>query len=125
MKIKTRKITEEDIIIGKKIRELRTISGISRETLAKKMDITVQQLQKYEVGGNRISASNLYKIANILKIPITEFFEDTKIEYKNKNLCKKYNFLRNFEKLEKNTKKSIRSLINNIAKNKEVEQCQI
>jgi transcriptional regulator with XRE-family HTH domain len=124
MKIKTR-ITEEDIIIGKKIRELRTISGISRDTLAKKMDITVQQLQKYEVGGNRISASNLYKIAKILKIPITEFFEDTKIEYKNKNLCKKYNFLRNFEKLEKNTKKSIRSLINNIAKNKEVDQCQI
>jgi len=64
-----------DALIGKKIKQFRLLSSMSQECLAKELGITFQQVQKYEKGINRISASRLQDIAAILKRKVEEFFE--------------------------------------------------
>ncbi len=64
-----------DIFVGKKIRQRRTLLGISQEKLSNSLNITFQQVQKYESGANRVSSSRLYNISKILKVTISYFFE--------------------------------------------------
>ena len=64
-----------DLHVGGRIRMRRRILGISQEKLADALGLTFQQVQKYERGANRVSASNLYEIARTLQAPITYFFE--------------------------------------------------
>ena len=64
-----------DIFVGSKVRFRRTLLNMSQEKLATAMGLTFQQVQKYERGLNRISASRLWEIANILKTPISFFFD--------------------------------------------------
>jgi transcriptional regulator with XRE-family HTH domain len=66
--------------IGKKIKELRVTQGFSRGIVAKAIDVTHQQLQKYELAKNRISAARLALIANFFKVDIKDFFEISEIE---------------------------------------------
>ncbi|MFN7226175.1 MAG: helix-turn-helix domain-containing protein [Holosporales bacterium] len=60
--------------VGQRLRLLRSMSGISQERLASDIGLTFQQIQKYERGANRISASKLYEIAQSLKVSISAFF---------------------------------------------------
>jgi len=69
-----------DIIIGERIHELRISMGLSRQQLANKIDVTHQQLQKYEKGTNRISAGRLAAIAKALKKPVAFFFDSIEEE---------------------------------------------
>ena len=64
-----------DLHVGGRIRMRRRILGISQEKLADALGLTFQQVQKYERGANRVSASKLYEIARTLQAPITYFFE--------------------------------------------------
>ena len=64
-----------DLHVGARIRMRRRELGLSQETLAEAIGITFQQLQKYERGANRISASRLYALALVLKISIEWCFE--------------------------------------------------
>lgn len=61
--------------IGSRLREARTMRGMSQEDLAKRIGLTFQQVQKYEKGANRISATQLFDLAGIMELPITWFFE--------------------------------------------------
>ena len=70
--------TEADVEIGSKLKKLRTLKGISQTAIADQLDLTFQQLQKYERGTNRISAVNLHKLSKILEVPMTAFFEEEK-----------------------------------------------
>jgi len=63
-----------DIHVGARIRQKRKEMGMSQEVLATQLDLTFQQVQKYERGANRVSASKLHEIAVSLKTPITYFF---------------------------------------------------
>ncbi len=65
-----------DAYVGARVRLRRTLLGMSQEKLADALDLTFQQIQKYERGMNRIGASNLYKIAQVLHVPISYFFDD-------------------------------------------------
>jgi transcriptional regulator with XRE-family HTH domain len=65
-----------DIQLGKKLRQLRNIKGVSQDALAQESGITFQQVQKYEKGVNRISASRLVDFAKILETDISFFFKD-------------------------------------------------
>lgn len=67
---------EFDVRIGALVRSFRTSRGVSLETLGKSLGVTYQQVQKYETGANRISASTLSRIARFLGVSITVFFED-------------------------------------------------
>ena len=65
-----------DVYAGKRLRERRLILDINQRTLAERAgDITYQQLQKYEIAANRISASRLYEFSKALGVPVTYFFE--------------------------------------------------
>ncbi len=64
-----------DIHVGKKLRTIRVLRGLSQQKLGKKVGITFQQIQKYEHGTNRISAGRLYELANILEISVLDFYE--------------------------------------------------
>lgn len=68
-----------DAHLGDRLREARLAQGLSQTSLADILGITFQQIQKYEKGKNRISASRLYEIALALQLPITFFFEGTKL----------------------------------------------
>lgn len=63
-----------DVHVGRKVRRFREIADISQSKLAEGLGITFQQVQKYENGSNRVSASRLYNIANILQKPFYSFF---------------------------------------------------
>ncbi|MDX2143743.1 MAG: helix-turn-helix transcriptional regulator [Rhodospirillaceae bacterium] len=65
-----------DIHVGKRIKLRRTLLHISQEQLAGDVGVTFQQVQKYESGHNRVSASRLYDISRVLSCPISYFFED-------------------------------------------------
>ena len=60
--------------VGAAIRRFRTDLGLSQHALAARLSLSGQQLQKYESGANRVSASALYRIARELDQPVTAFF---------------------------------------------------
>jgi transcriptional regulator with XRE-family HTH domain len=63
--------------VGMQLRQRRSLLGLSQEKLAEQVGITFQQIQKYENGANRISASRLYEFSKVLDIPVSFFFEST------------------------------------------------
>ena len=58
------------------MRQRRTLLGFSQERLANALDLTFQQVQKYERGANRIGAGRLYQLARALDVPVTYFFDE-------------------------------------------------
>lgn len=64
-----------DKYVGSRVRMRRLMLATSQETLGNKLGITFQQVQKYEKGKNRISASRLQAICDILQVPVSFFFE--------------------------------------------------
>lgn len=65
-----------DIHVGSRVRLRRTLLGLSQEKLGDAVGLTFQQIQKYERGANRIGASRLFQLCNILDVDISYFFED-------------------------------------------------
>lgn len=65
-----------DISVGNRVRGRRILMGMSQERLAEELGITFQQVQKYEKGTNRVSASRLSDISQILEVVPGYFFED-------------------------------------------------
>jgi transcriptional regulator with XRE-family HTH domain len=66
-----------DEAVGARIRLLRKGRKISQEEFGKAIGVTFQQVQKYEIGENRIGASRLHLVAIALNVPISELFEGT------------------------------------------------
>jgi len=64
-----------DVHVGKRIRHRRWMVGMTQQQLAEKVGIKFQQIQKYETGMNRVSASRLWDIADAVNVPISFFFE--------------------------------------------------
>ena len=64
-----------DLHVGSRIRLRRKVLGISQERLADALGLTFQQVQKYERGSNRVSASKLYEIAATLQVQVAYFFD--------------------------------------------------
>lgn len=65
-----------DVAIGSCLRQKRLERKISQEELGRAIDVTFQQIQKYEAGQNRISASKLYMVACVLDVDIQDFFSE-------------------------------------------------
>ncbi|MDW9481742.1 helix-turn-helix domain-containing protein [Sinorhizobium meliloti] len=81
MRVKKRSPRDIDVLVGQNLRALRTLQGMSQTALGEKLEITFQQIQKYEKGTNRIAASTLYELARIFDVSIEAFFQgadDTK-----------------------------------------------
>ncbi len=65
-----------DVHVGGRLRTRRTLLGLSQMALADAIGLTFQQLQKYEKGANRIGASRLYDLSQVLDIDIAYFFDE-------------------------------------------------
>jgi transcriptional regulator with XRE-family HTH domain len=64
-----------DRYVGSRVRMRRLMLGMSQTDLANGLDLTFQQIQKYEKGTNRVGASRLQQMANLLQVPVAFFFE--------------------------------------------------
>lgn len=67
-----------DVHVGKRIRQRRWLVGMTQQKLAEHVGIKFQQIQKYETGANRVSASRLWDIADALDVDVSFFFEGLK-----------------------------------------------
>lgn len=63
-----------DIHVGQRLRAMRKLRGLSQSDVAAHLELTFQQVQKYERGVNRVSASKMYAMAGLLGVPAAEFF---------------------------------------------------
>lgn len=66
---------EIDMYVGRRLRRRRRLLGLTQQRLAESIGMRFQQIQKYECGANRVTASRLYQIAVALNVPTTYFFE--------------------------------------------------
>lgn len=64
-----------DVHVGTRVRLRRQILKMSQEKLGDNLGVTFQQVQKYERGSNRVGASRLWKMSQVLEVPISFFFE--------------------------------------------------
>ena len=106
--------------LGKKLRMRRLSLGLTQTKVANAINVTFQQIQKYEKGTNGVSSSRLMQLSNFLKVPITYFFEDY-LDYKadqetnrvgNTNEDLNYSFLvKIFSKLSEEEKSKINNIL--------------
>ncbi len=65
-----------DVHVGARLRQRRTLMGMSQTNLGDVLGVSFQQVQKYENGANRISASRLFALSRVLDVPVEYFFDD-------------------------------------------------
>jgi len=111
-----------NVHLGKKLRLRRLSLGLTQTKVAQAINVTFQQIQKYEKGTNGVSSNRLMQLSQFLKVPIIYFFEDFK-EFKDINAEEmsnddlNYSFLsRTFSSLSKNQKDKILQILNNTVK---------
>lgn len=66
---------EIDLHVGRRLRRRRRLLGLTQQQLAQSIGIRFQQVQKYECGANRVTASRLYELASALQAPVSYFYE--------------------------------------------------
>jgi transcriptional regulator with XRE-family HTH domain len=76
--VSPRKPTAIDKHVGRRLRLLRQIREVSLEKLAEIVDVAPQQIQKYEIGETRISASRIFELSKIFGVPLAWFYDDLK-----------------------------------------------
>jgi len=64
-----------DIHVGQRIKEIRTVRSLTQSNVAEQLGISFQQLQKYETGANRVSASRMFELSKLLGVSPSFFFE--------------------------------------------------
>ena len=111
-----------NIHLGKKLRLRRLSLGLTQTKVAQAINVTFQQIQKYEKGTNGVSSNRLMQLSQFLKVPIIYFFEDFK-EFKDissseeNNEDLNYSFLsRTFSSLSRLQKDKILQILNNTSK---------
>jgi len=111
-----------NVHLGKKLRIRRLSLGLTQTKVAQAINVTFQQIQKYEKGTNGVSSNRLMQLSQFLKVPIIYFFEDFKDfkdlttgESTNDDL--NYSFLsRTFSSLSRSQKEKILQILNNTSK---------
>ena len=71
-----KRISPVDVHVGVRVRLRRTLLGMTQTDLSDVLSLSYQQVQKYEIGMNRISASRLFDLSRVLDVPVEYFFED-------------------------------------------------
>lgn len=80
-----KRVTKIDCHVGKKLKLRRVNLGLSQQKLGELLNITFQQIQKYEKGVNRVSGGRLYELSKILEVPVSYFFEGIDDDTKDSN----------------------------------------
>ena len=68
------KVDPVDIYVGKRLKSRRLMLGLSQNDLGEAVNVSIQQIQKYERATNRISSRKLYNLAKFLRVPVSYFF---------------------------------------------------
>ena len=107
-----------NIHLGKKLRMRRLSLGLTQTKVAQAINVTFQQIQKYEKGTNGVSSSRLMQLSNFLKVPITYFYEDYREFKDSENLNSdedlNYAFLsKTFSSLSRTQKDKIMQVLRN------------
>ena len=110
-----------NIHLGKKLRMQRLSLGLTQTKVANAINVTFQQIQKYEKGTNGVSSNRLMQLSNFLKVPITYFYEDyTDFSQTDSTKDLNYSFLiKTFEKLSESQKLKIIQILKNTGSLKE------
>ena len=106
--------------LGNKLKLRRLALGLTQTKVAKAINVTFQQIQKYEKGTNGVSSSRLMQLANFLKVPVTYFYEDFP-SYKSEGAAESssssdlnYSFLvKTFSKLSESEKSKLLQILRN------------
>ncbi len=111
--------------LGRKLRMRRLSLGLTQTKVANAINVTFQQIQKYEKGTNGVSSSRLIQLSGFLKVPITYFFEDfsdNSNTARNENDISDLNYsflIKTFSKLDENQKIKLIQLLKNTSSLKE------
>ena len=109
-----------NIHLGKKLRMRRLSLGLTQTKVANAINVTFQQIQKYEKGTNGVSSSRLMQLSNFLKVPVTYFYEDYSDSQINSTEDLNYSFLiKTFERLSESQKLKIIQILKNTGTLKE------
>ena len=112
-----------NIHLGGKLKLRRLALGLTQTKVANAINVTFQQIQKYEKGTNGVSSSRLMQLSNFLKVPITYFYEnyaDSKIDSADPTEDLNYSFLiKTFGRLSENQKSKIIQILKNTGSLKE------
>lgn len=68
-------VSDIDLHVGRRLRRRRRLLGLTQQALADQVGIRFQQIQKYECGANRVSASRLFELSEALSVPVQHFYE--------------------------------------------------
>ena len=99
--------------LGKQLRARRSSLGLTQTQVARAINVTFQQIQKYEKGTNGVSSSRLLQLANFLKVPVKYFFEEFKDFQNLDSHVKNDNSLENFvSKLSEVEKEKLLHILN-------------
>ena len=110
-----------DTEIGRRLRALRGARNLSTEALAARIGVTQQQLQNYEAGSDRLSASRLFELAQLLDVPVGAFFETVKLPENERRRDpagpddRGLRLAREFEKLPEAQKRAVLSLVQSLS----------
>ena len=112
-----------NIHLGKKLRMRRLSLGLTQTKVANAINVTFQQIQKYEKGTNGVSSSRLMQLSSFLKVPITYFFDDYANSQTDSAISSEdlnYSFLiKTFGRLSENQKSKIIQILKNTGNLKE------
>ena len=114
-----------NIHLGKKLRMRRLSLGLTQTKVAQAINVTFQQIQKYEKGTNGVSSNRLMQLSNFLKVPITYFYEDFpnyKVENSNETNSPDLNYsflVKTFSKLSDTDKNKLIQILRNSSNLKE------
>lgn len=78
---KTRDPLPEDLLVGRRIRDLRTTLSMTQTDLGARVGVSFQQIQKYEGGLDRISVGRLVRIARAFGVPVARFFDTIEVQH--------------------------------------------
>jgi transcriptional regulator with XRE-family HTH domain len=99
---------EIDRRVGRRIRSRRIMLGLTQEAVAQRLQITLNQMHKYERGITRISAARLWRFAEILDVSVDFFFESQEQNGANGNRERQFiELARNFERMENDRQRAI------------------
>lgn len=110
---------EIDTHVGERIRNRRVLMGLTQEQLGDALNISYQQIQKYETGANRVSAGRLYMISRILEIPVSQLFDglgQASVEPMSQGSRNVIELVRSFSKIrDDKTRSAVMSLVRALA----------
>ncbi len=110
-----------DVEIGRRLRALRWVQGMSMEQLAARIGVTHQQIQRYEAGSDRLPASRLFEFARLFDVPVGRFFETVRLPQDEQGRSpaapdgRGLRLAREFEKLPEAQKRAVLSLVQSLS----------